>query len=1037
MPHSSSGDNSVLERVYTSLDLVDGMLLGATAAPCDDVTKEEWRAVGDWLLLAKRVHAERMFFVDDDPVLVFSTLPAGATQAQIVDLYRRTWCLARPRCLFLAIGENLHVYALTDPPSRHEAAGFVEPLQVLGRAANVAEALSEFRRDRLESGAAFEAPTFSSHDRRADQQLLRDVGAATEALIRGGLSRRTAHTLIERAILVRYLEDRDVLVPGYFDEVAAPRAAWQELLAAHQTLTMGPDSRFLTCLQDRTLTAALFSRLANDFNGDLFADREQELAQVSGEQLLLLRDMLLGAVNASQDQLFLWAYDFSVVPTSLISTMYELFHHQEIDGQATSTYYTPPQLVEFMVAGLLTEKMMNTEPRVCDPACGSGVFLVEAYRRLVRHEMASSGHRLTSRRLRDLLLTRVVGVDTDEAAIRLAAFSLYLALLNYQSPTDIRRAGPLPPLISDRTPTAQTRPLTVGDAFSVVPPNAAGGAAPGFHWSTGGFDVVVANPPWTEPAGGPRTIAEDWAEERGLPTGDRGPSSLFLWRALDLLTDDGVAALLVGAKSLLNTRVTAQTFRRRFLEAVRLDHVVSFIDVRGEFFKGARAPFTLLRFGRRTQDDRDHVVVYEAARRTVGQPGSVSFLRLDRRLVQQSSLYTHDFLWKTYAVGGHRDEALVLRLSAESSLGELENPDAPSRFGWQRPTGGGRPQPPSDRLREIPSVSRITAWGPSSDWPRITLPKKVKREPHAAVFEGRRLVIGMGVVRLDVASRIGLQARVVSESLAFPHSILGFPMGHRPAWQADVALGVLLSSVGRYWLAMVSGAWGVWRDQVRKEQLMRLPMRLTRASDPAVRRIQAAVRELPRAGPTPAPATSLWNDSEITLADLDSIFNALDEAVADLFTLSGGERDLVADFWNVGLPQATSPVGDDIARYVDAFLAIWNTQLGEDGDFGWQMHSDPGSRITALVFETRVRGETPPPEAATVANLGWSEVLRRIGIGLTHERSASLRSHGMLRVVTDTAIVIVKRDEQRLWTRSAARDDAEATTVQAMTLERA
>jgi hypothetical protein len=169
----------VLDRVYRDLDLLNGTLLDAAASPHQDVTDEQWRGMGDWLLLADRVRADRMFFVNDDPVLVFSTLAAGATPADIVDLYRRTWCLARPRCLFLAIGDDLHVYALTEPPGRDGAEAAVEPLQILSRTADVSDVLGEFHRDRSSralrssqrpSLATDAAPTSSYSAMSAQQQ---------------------------------------------------------------------------------------------------------------------------------------------------------------------------------------------------------------------------------------------------------------------------------------------------------------------------------------------------------------------------------------------------------------------------------------------------------------------------------------------------------------------------------------------------------------------------------------------------------------------------------------------------------------------------------------------------------------------------------------------------------------------------------------------------------------------------------------------------------------------------------------------------
>jgi hypothetical protein len=44
---------------------------------------------------------------------------------------------------------------------------------------------------------------------------------------------------------------------------------------------------------------------------------------------------------------------------------------------------------------------------------------------------------------------------------------------------------------------------------------------------------------------------------------------------------------------------------------------------------------------------------------------------------------------------------------------------------------------------------------------------------------------------------------------------------------------------------------------------------------------------------------------------------------------------------------------------------------------------------------------------------------------------------GLIRVVSDENIVIIKKNERRLWTRSAARDDAEATMVGVMNMHAA
>src|SRR3546814_2224288 len=70
------------------------------------------------------------------------------------------------------------------------------------------------------------------------------------------------------------------------------------------------------------------------------------------------------------------------------------------------------------------DTLMAGDGVILDPACGSGVFLVEAYRRLVlhwrwRHDWERPG-------IDDLrpLLQRVHGIDLEDGAVELAAFSL-------------------------------------------------------------------------------------------------------------------------------------------------------------------------------------------------------------------------------------------------------------------------------------------------------------------------------------------------------------------------------------------------------------------------------------------------------------------------------------------------------------------------------------------------------------------------------------------------------------------------------------
>ena len=1043
----AGGRTSLIQQVYADLDLVGENLIDVPVDPYEPSQDGRWAALGEWLLLARRVNADKVFFVNDDPVLVFSTLPDNAIEKDIMECYRRTWSLARPRCLFLEIGDELRVYSLSDPPHREDLQQSpITPLAVVNKTANVLQELTHLRRDLLESGIAFENTDRLKPTKRADQQLLKDVRSAASALIHAGLEPTIAHSLIERVVLVRYLEDRKIITEDYFESVIARNKNVDDPLELEifQQPNYGQPSRFISFLNSKRAIYILFDQLAEDFNGDLFVTNSIEREIVTVEHLRLLMGLLQGTTTVGQEPLFFWAYDFSVIPTNLISTMYEIFHQEESGGDHSNTHFTPPELVEFVLDDTLAPSILANEPIVCDPACGSGVFLVEAYRRIVRHEMSRTGERLSNARLQELLLNRIVGCDINEAAIRLAAFSLYIVFLNYQTPQDIINAGPLPRLINRDESCLVTAPLIVSDAFSPALDRSDQNAIePGpdcddrLTWKSRGFDVVVGNPPWSQ-IRGPTTRSEQWAVGKQIPVGDRSPSQLFMWRALDILAEGGVAGLLVSAKAMFNKRSTSIAFRRRWLRSVALQRVVNFSQIRTDFFASAISPFMMLRF-RNEGFDLDGMVVYETARPVAGaRRGSSALARLDRQVVSQRSLLDRDYLWKTYSSGSFRDEAFLARLELEGRLCEWTLKDQ-SAFGYQRARHESDGMPPSEFLRNLPSLTKLPPCGPIGEDAFEQVPELVKRVPDNRIFEGRRLL-----VKLGVTSGFGPISRLVSRTFAFRHTIYGLSMDHLQSWQSEVIQGTLLSSLGRYWLYMHSGSWGAWHDEVRKTDLLNLPIRLTTESDEATRRIRRAIEELDS---TPAPHDAMGRRNLAMLPQ----FVAIDEAVASLFRLSDPERYLVTDFWDGQKPDATSAIPDikktqgrsdeldlldqdGIAPYLKVFLGAWNRRLGDAGTFGWRIWRSLDSNVIAAVFETRANGEKTETAQLDSEFEDWMSALCRIGVAWDTSRSRSILTYGLVRAVTDTAIVIVKRDEKRLWTPSAAWQDADATAAQVMSL---
>jgi len=191
---------------------------------------------------------------------------------------------------------------------------------------------------------------------------------------------------------------------------------------------------------------------------------------------------------------------------------------------------------------------------------------------------------------------------------------------------------------------------------------------------------------------------------------------------------------------------------------------------------------------------------------------------------------------------------------------------------------------------------------------------------------------------------------------------------------------------------------------------------------------------------------------------------SLDEAILDLYKLSSADRDLVTDMCEVGLDLfygrakniAVKPASidgiepaygvasdlpaersarDGLAAYLSVFLRTWNSELGPEGELRWQVvRPSVNSPMLGLVFSTQFKNNPLPPPTQS-DDRAWEEILRRVSANSLQPLSAQIYIDGLVRTVSDTDMVIIKRNERRFWTRSMAREDVEATMLQAMYLQ--
>jgi hypothetical protein len=150
----------------------------------------------------------------------------------------------------------------------------------------------------------------------------------------------------------------------------------------------------------------------------------------------------------------------------LLSGIYESFLGEA--KKKLAAYYTPRHLANLVVSQALEGSKDVLTERIFDGACGSGILLTTAFRRMLGEaEARSPDFRLPLTARIELLREHIFGSDISDAACRVTAFSLYLSLLERLEPSDVAA------LCDDaqvKLPTLRGRNLfsgsTQGDFFS-------------------------------------------------------------------------------------------------------------------------------------------------------------------------------------------------------------------------------------------------------------------------------------------------------------------------------------------------------------------------------------------------------------------------------------------------------------------------------------------------------------------------------------------------------------------------------------------
>ncbi len=601
-------------------------------------------------------------------------------------IHRKLWNLNYAPFLIVRLPHQIRVYTGFNYSAESEE-GLLDTIKKKNELRRLLTCLTA---DAVDSGRIWKSEYGKqlNPDYRVDERLLKNLRELGKVLKNDGLRDEVAHALIGKYVYLSYLRDRNILSNEWLiQQKIDPRNVFTHYasISSLQRLVEALEDQIngrvfpINFEKEETLKDEHVSWVASVFCGDRFTDVPQKV-----QQLYLPFE----------------AYDFQYIPVETFSAIYEQFIYER---KKKGAIYTPEVLADYLLSEVEAIKPLTQGMKILDPACGSGVFLVLAYRRLIEKELQHLGkERLHPKKLCEILQGSVYGIEREQDACYITEFSLILTLLHYSysEPRELEK-------LRFKLPDLHNTQVFHCDFFGIE-----GQKSEVAFWQTGlKFDWIVGNPPWIPSSKQQRDrFVDTWIKQHAsrYPVGGHSVAEAFSWLVTELSTPDGIIGLILKATSLFNKE--SQRYRQDFFSKQEIRHITNFSNLRAKLFSG-RATFPAI------------TIIYQRAKNTRTKPDIIHYspfsvnqlsgtkkkpwvLTINENEIQTISPYEAEkgeaSLWKFALWGTHFDKRAIdrIRYIFPTTLSEWCD-----KKGWNLQQGSElRHKSSGEELKHIPEL---------------------------------------------------------------------------------------------------------------------------------------------------------------------------------------------------------------------------------------------------------------------------------------------------------------------------------------------